>query len=120
MATTRPHRSVDEFNEWFAGKQADGQGYAEVGSDESGYPFLTFSFRDSFAVVHWFPSPEQVLLLVGDAAVVDECDALDFQIHDGVCPFTGRFISGVNRARRIAGDLVRTGSTDGLGLWEPM
>ncbi len=52
MATTRPHRSVDEFNEWFAEKQADGQGYAEGGGDESGYPFLTFSFRDSFAVVH--------------------------------------------------------------------
>jgi hypothetical protein len=119
VASTRPLHSVDEFDKWFAENQADGQGYAEVASDDSGYPFLTFSFRGSAAVVHWFPSPEQVLLLVGDA-VVGKGDALDFQVQDGVCPFSDRFISGVDRARRIAGEVLGAGSTDGLGACEPL
>lgn len=119
MTTNRPLRSVEEFEDWFAGQQAQSQGYVEVDGGDSGYPSLTFSFREGFGVVHWFPSPEQVLLLVGNDAVA-EGEAVDLPIQDGLCPFTGRFISDVDRARRIAGDVLRTGSTDGLGLWEPL
>lgn len=119
MPPPRPLRSLDEFDEWFASKQADGEGYAEVSSGGSGYPLLTFSFRGTAAVVHCFPSPEQVLLLVGDGVVGDE-DALDFPVLDMDCPFTGAFISRWDRARRIADEVLRGGSLEGVGRWERM
>lgn len=120
VTTSRPLRSVGEFEDWFAGQQAQGKGYVEVVVvGDSGCPSLTFSFRDGVGVVHWFPSPEQGLLLVGDGTV-DEGEAVDLPIQADHCPFTGRFISDVARARRIAADVLRTGATDGLGLWEQL
>ncbi len=119
MPAPRPLRRLDEFREWFASKQADGEGYAEVSSGGLGYPLLTFSFRGTGPVVHCFPSPEQVLLLAGDGVVGDE-DALDFPVMDMDCPFTGAFISRLDRARRVAEEVLGGGSLEGAGRWEQM
>lgn len=112
-------RSLDEFDGWFASIQGDGKGYAEVSDGGAGYPLLTFSFRGSVAVVHCFPPAEQVLLLLGDG-VMDDKDALDFLVMDDDCTFSGAYISRLDHARRVVGEVLRAGSAEGVGRWELM
>lgn len=94
-----------------------GSGYVEVSRPERPFPWLALSFSGDKGVVHQFTSPDESLLLRGDGSLSSD-RRVDVPVHEERHPFTGDYVSDVDRALDVLMRFVAGVEPAELGDWE--
>ena len=97
--------------------RSQGSGYAEVSRAGWPFPWLAFSFAGERAVVHQFTSLEQSLLMRGDGSAGDDV-VVDVPVQEQLTPFTGAYVSTIDRALGAVTLFVAGVVPAELGDWE--
>lgn len=93
-----------------------GHGYAEVNRPEEAFPMLALSTASGHAVLHYFPRPEECLVLAGDGSVPSD-QAVELPVLDGSAMFSGDVVVTPDSAVSIVGAFARGASAEHRGAW---
>ena len=93
-----------------------GSGYVEVSRPERPFPWLALSFNGDKGVVHQLTSSDESLLLRGDGSL-SSTRHVEAPVHEDIHPFTGEYVSLVERTLDVITRFVAGAEPAGLGDW---
>lgn len=93
-----------------------GEGYSEVSHGGQLYPRVSLAFRGAYGVVAYWPSGDEMLLLLGDG-IIPSNSAVSVPELEGDAKYTGEFVSGRQRAWDAVKNFIASSSVDEMGQW---
>ncbi|MFE9690559.1 hypothetical protein [Micromonospora sp. NPDC005806] len=116
LASKENRSDVDGFMSRLQHLLSVGEGYTEVRRVDTDYPHLTFSFREGYAVMHLFASPDDCRLLRGDGGL-PTTKIVEVPVLGDDCTFSGDFVSSVTRATAAIVAFIDGAPAERLGEW---
>jgi hypothetical protein len=121
LSYTERRTTAEEYVARIEALRALGEGYSEVSLADRAYPYLSWSFRGGYGVVHQFAAEDKVFLLAGDGIIANEQTVLVPVMEDiDNAEFTGAFVLSADHAWAAVREFLRHGSAEDLGPWQEM